>query len=133
MLLGNTHKQRKVDRGNDFNDYCQIPVTNTCRVLVLDPTDFTALLYLCFSKPYTGPYGAHRITSRNQRDTTVPSFLHCADQLFEILGAVLSVASIICISLYRNKSVVNEFIDCARELTASGRQSAEGGRGCWQA
>ena len=49
MLLGNTHKKRKVDRGNDFNDYCLIPITNTCRVLVLDPTDFTALLYLCFS------------------------------------------------------------------------------------
>ena len=58
MLLGNTHKKRKVDRGNDFNDYCLIPITNTCRVLVLDPTDFTALLYLCFSKPFTGPYCA---------------------------------------------------------------------------
>ena len=40
------HKKRKVDRGNDFNDYCQIPITNTYRVLVLDPIDFTVLLYL---------------------------------------------------------------------------------------
>ena len=84
----------------------------------------------------SGPHrAAHRITSRDQRDTTDCADIStdCADQLFEILGAVLSVASIICISLYRNKSVVNEFIDCARELTASGRQSAEGGRGRWQA
>ena len=42
-------KKRKVDLGNDFNDYCLIPITNICRVLVLDSTDFTALLYLCFS------------------------------------------------------------------------------------
>ena len=48
MLLGNTHKKRKVDRGNDFNDYCLIPITNTCRVLVLDPTDFTALFLFVF-------------------------------------------------------------------------------------
>ena len=97
------HRKEKVDHGNDFNDYCQIPITNTCRVLVLDPSDFTALLYLCFSKPYTRPHcAAHRITSRDQTRETlliVPSFLHCADQLLEILGAVLSVASIICISL----------------------------------
>ena len=52
MLLGSTRKIRKVDRGNDFNDYCLTPITNTCRVLVLDPTDFIALLYLCFSKPF---------------------------------------------------------------------------------
>ena len=39
-------KKRKVDRGNDFNDYCRIPITNTYRVLVLDPIDFTVLLYL---------------------------------------------------------------------------------------
>ena len=39
-------KKRKVDRGNDFNDYCQIPITNTCCVLVLDHADFTVLLYL---------------------------------------------------------------------------------------
>ena len=58
ILLGSTEKNRKADRGNDFNDYCQIPITNTCRVLVLDPTDFTVLLYLCFSKPFTrrSPY-----------------------------------------------------------------------------
>ena len=74
-------RKEKVDHGYDFNDYCQIPITNTCRVLVLDPTDFTALLYLCFSKPYIGrtPYSGphcatHRITSRDQRDTT-----DCAD------------------------------------------------------
>ena len=46
MLLGSTEKKRKADRGNDFNDYCQIPITNTCCVLVLDHTDFTVLLYL---------------------------------------------------------------------------------------
>ena len=51
-------RKEKVDHGNDFNDYCQIPITNTCRVLVLDPTDFTALLYLCFSKPFTRPHCA---------------------------------------------------------------------------
>ena len=48
MLLGSLQKE-KVDHGEDFNDYCLIPITNTCRVLVLDPTDFTTLFYLCFS------------------------------------------------------------------------------------
>ena len=116
-------RKEKVDHGNDFNDYCQTPITNICRVLVLDPTDFTALLYLCFSKPlpdHTVPLTAQH---RETRETLliVPTFL------------LIVPTSIICISLYRNKSVVNEFIDCARELTASGRQSAEGGRGRWQA
>ena len=51
-------RKEKVDHGNDFNDYCLIPITYTCRVLVLESIDFTALFYLCFSKPFTGPYCA---------------------------------------------------------------------------
>ena len=46
ILLGSTEKNRKADRGNYFDDYCQIPITNTCCILVLDHTDFTTLLYL---------------------------------------------------------------------------------------
>ena len=48
-VTGQPTVKRRIDHGKDFNDYCLIPITNTCRVLVLDPTDFTALLYLCFS------------------------------------------------------------------------------------
>ena len=70
-------RKEKVDHGNDFNDYCQTPITNICRVLVLDPTDFTALLYLCFSKPlpdHTVPLTAQH---RETRETLliVPTFL----------------------------------------------------------
>ena len=72
ILLGSTEKNRKADRGNDFNDYCQIPITNTCCVLVLDHTDFTTLLYfvsvnrlLTVHRPDTT--GAHHTTTRSQR------------------------------------------------------------------
>ena len=73
-------RKEKVDRGNDFNDCCLIPITYTCRVLVLDPTNFTALLYLCFSKPFTRPYcTAHHESASHTIATPeiliVPSFL----------------------------------------------------------
>ena len=64
-----TQEKEKADRGNDFNDCCLIPITNICRVLVLNSTNFTALLYLCFSKPFihqtftganTGPSSRHQ-------------------------------------------------------------------------
>ena len=53
-------RKEKADRGNDFNDYCLIPITDIYHILVLDPTDFTALLYLCFSKPFTRRSFIHR-------------------------------------------------------------------------
>ena len=48
-----TQEKEKADRRSDFNDCCLFPITNICCVLVLDSTNFTALLYLCFSKPFT--------------------------------------------------------------------------------
>ena len=48
-VTGQPTVRRRIDHGKDFNDYCLIPITNTCRVLVLDPTEFTALFLLCFS------------------------------------------------------------------------------------
>ena len=71
-LLGSTEKNRKADRGNYFDDYCQIPITDTCCILVLDHTDFTTLLYfvsvnrlLTVHRPDTT--GAHHTTTRSQR------------------------------------------------------------------
>ena len=119
MLLGSTRKIRKVDRGNDFNDCCLIPITNTCRVLVLDPTDFTALFLFVFQltvscyihrqSPTGLSYHASLERTAYHRDTReiplVPSFLHCTDQLLEILGAVPLPASSVS-AYYRNISVV---------------------------
>ena len=47
-VTGQPTVKRKIDHGKDFNDYCLIPITNICRVLVLDPTDFTALFLFVF-------------------------------------------------------------------------------------
>ena len=71
-LLGSTEKNRKADRGNYFDDYCQITITDTCCILVLDHTDFTTLLYfvsvnrlLPVRRPDTT--GAHHTSTRSQR------------------------------------------------------------------
>ena len=81
ILLGSTEKNRKADRGNDFNDYCQIPITNTCCILVLDHADFTVLLYfvsvnrlLPVHRPDTT--GAHHTLTRSQRQILCRHFYY---------------------------------------------------------
>ena len=98
MLLGNTHKKRKVDRGNDFNDYCLIPITNICRVLVLDPTESTILFLFQLTVCHTDYYWStpHTITT--------PERNHLCHHFYIVPTAVgdswrHTVASIICISL----------------------------------
>ena len=111
MLLGSTHKKReKVDRGNDFNDCCLIPITNTCRVLVLDPTDFTALFLFV---------SVNRIVLRPP-DRTVPERYHLCRHFYIV---PTSCASINCISLLQKYifavNKLNELINCINSIRSS--------------
>ena len=73
-------RKEKADHGNDFNDYCLIPITDIYHILVSDPP-ILPHCYICVSVyrssdvhltltiPITT--GAHRIPPRHQR--------YCAD------------------------------------------------------
>ena len=92
-------KRKNIDLGKDFNDCSLIPITDTCRVLVLYPTEFTVFFLNVFQLTVRHTTGAHRIPSRIQRDTTYAVISTLCRQVVKITRRSASVASLICINL----------------------------------